>query len=77
MGETLPEVLTADTQTEGTVSPNTDRPRPVINIFIFFQLRFKSFRKILLQVEEGRVRIDVIQSARSILNQNKTLQHDF
>ena len=37
------------TQTEGTVSPNTDRPRPVNNIFIFFLLRFKSFRKILLQ----------------------------
>ena len=32
MGETVPEVLsTAEggTQTEGTVSPNTDRPRPV------------------------------------------------
>ena len=26
------------TQTEGTVSPNTDRPRPVNNIFIFFLL---------------------------------------
>ena len=76
MGETVSEVLTADTQTEDTVSPNTDRPRPVINICIFFQLRFKSFRKILLQVEEGRVRVDVIQSARSIVNQNKTLQHD-
>ena len=24
------------TQTEGTVPPNTDRPRPVNNIFIFF-----------------------------------------
>ena len=24
------------TQIEGTVSPNTDRPRPVNNIFIFF-----------------------------------------
>ena len=31
------------------VSPNTDRPRPVNNIYIFFLLRFKSFRKILLQ----------------------------
>ena len=52
LGETLPEVLsTAEggTQTEGTASPNTDRPRPVNNIFIFFLLRFKSFRKILLQ----------------------------
>ena len=28
-------------------------------------------------VEEGRVPVDVIQSARSITNQNKTLQHDF
>ena len=37
------------TQTEGSVSPNTDRPRPVNNIFIFFLLRFKSFRKFLLQ----------------------------
>ena len=26
-------------------------------------------------VEEGRVRVDVIQSARSIANQNKTLWH--
>ena len=29
------------TQTEGTVSPNTDRPRPVINIFIFFPTKFQ------------------------------------
>ena len=28
-------------------------------------------------VEEGRVCVDVIQSARSIANQNKTLQLDF
>ena len=51
LGETVPEVLSTasgGTQTEGTVSPNTDRPRPVNNIFIFFLLRFKSFRKILL-----------------------------
>ena len=46
-----------------TVSPNTDRPRPVNNIFIFFLLRYKSFRKIsfTLQpmcVEVGRVRVD-------------------
>ena len=52
MGETVPEVLSTasgGTQTEGTVSPNTDRPRPVNNIFSFFLLRFKSFKKILLQ----------------------------
>ena len=50
--ETLPEVLSmalGGTQTEGTVSPNMNRPRPVNNIFIFFLLRFKSFRKIFLQ----------------------------
>ena len=34
---------------EVTVSPNTDRPRPVNDIFIFFLLRLKSFRKFLLQ----------------------------
>ena len=28
-------------------------------------------------VKEGRVRVGAIQSARSIANQNKTLQHDF
>ena len=37
------------TQTEGTVSPNADRPKPVNKIFVFFLLRFKSFRKTLLQ----------------------------
>ena len=39
MGETVPEVLRTalgrSTQTERTVSPNADRPRPVNNIFIF------------------------------------------
>ena len=52
MGETVPKVLSTasdGTQTEGTVSANTDQPRPVNNIFIFFLLRFKSFREILLQ----------------------------
>ena len=52
LGETVPEVLSTAlgrTQTEGTVSPNMDRPRPVNNIFIFFLLRFSSFRKIVLQ----------------------------
>ena len=42
------ESASGGTQTEGTVSPHTDRPRPVNNIFIFFQLRFKSFWKIFL-----------------------------
>ena len=56
MGKTVPEVLS-------TVTPKTDRPRPVNNIFIFFQLRLKSSRKtsFTLQpmcVEVGRVRVD-------------------
>ena len=40
MGGTVPEVVsTAEggTQTEGTVSLNTDRLRPVNNILIFFR----------------------------------------
>ena len=52
LAETVPEVLSTAqgrAQTEGTVSPNTDRPRLVNNIYIFFLLRFGSFRKILLQ----------------------------
>ena len=41
LGETVPEVLS----TEGTVYPNTDRPRLVNNIFIFFLLRYKLFQE--------------------------------
>ena len=74
MGETVPEVLS--TQTEGTVSPNTDRPRPVNNIFIFFLLRFKSFRKTsasnLSVLRKAAFVLMLIQSERSIANQNKT-----
>ena len=83
LGETVPEVLSTasgGTQTERTVSPNTDRPRPVNNIFIFFLLRYKSFRKIFLHsptyVCWSRTR-SCWWSARTIANQNKTLQHDF
>ena len=44
MGKTVPEVLItaggrrprAVLKTEGTVFPNTDRPRPANNVFIFF-----------------------------------------
>ena len=44
LGKTVPEVLSmargrrprAILKTEGTVFPNTDRPRPVNNVFIFF-----------------------------------------
>ena len=44
LGKTVPEVSStalglrprAVVETEGTVFPNTDRPRPVNNIFIYF-----------------------------------------
>ena len=65
MGETVPEVLsTAEggTQTEGTVSPSTDRPRPVNKIFIFFCLDLVSEKSYFslqhMCVEIGRVRVD-------------------
>ena len=54
LGEAVPEVLSTalgregGTQTKGTVSPKTDGPRPVITFLSFFQLRFKSLRKIFL-----------------------------
>ena len=38
MRKTVPE-------TEGTVFPNTDRPRPVNNIFIYFYILFSEGRK--------------------------------
>ena len=71
MGEIVPEVLMASggTQTEGTVSPNMDCDLKVSGNF-YFSLQ-------PMCVEEGRVRVDVVQSARSIANQNKTLQDDF
>ena len=61
LGETVPEVLS--TQTEGTLSPNTDRPRPVNNIFIFSYWDLKvsekcSFALQPMCVEVGRVRVD-------------------
>ena len=51
------------TQTEGTLSPNTDRPRPVNNIFIFSYRDLKvsekcSFTLQPMCVEVGRVRVD-------------------
>ena len=53
LGKTVPEVLDtargrrprAVLKTEGTVFPNTDRPRHVNNIFIFFLNRTKGVRK--------------------------------
>ena len=65
----------------GTVSPNTDRPRPVSDMFIFSYWDLKVLRKFSFTfqpmcVEVGRVR-SCCWRARSIANQNKTLQHDF
>ena len=66
MRETVPKVLSTalgGTQTEGTVSPNMDRPRPVNNIFIFSYRDFKvsgkfSFYLQPMCVEVGRIRVD-------------------
>ena len=81
----MPEVLStalglrprAVLRPRGTVSSNTDQPRPVKNIFIFFQLRFKSFRKIYFSlqpmcVEEGHVRVDVMHMIDCKSKQNIT-----
>ena len=81
----MPEVLSTasgGTQTEGTVSPNTDRPRPVNNIFMFFLLRFKSSRKYYFSlqpmcVEVGRARFDEARDRLQTKIKNKTLQHGF
>ena len=44
MSEVL-STASGGTQTKGTISPNTDRPRLVNDIFIFFPLEFKSFEE--------------------------------
>ena len=54
LGKTVPEVLStargrrprAVLKTEGTVFPNTDRPRPANNVFIFFSLENYFIRNI-------------------------------
>ena len=66
LGETVPEVLSTasgGTQTEGTVSPNTDRPRPVITFlfFSYWDINVSGKVSFALQpmcVEVGRVRVD-------------------
>ena len=48
-GEAVPEVLSTalavGTQTEGTVSPNTDRTRPVNNIFFYFPTEIQKYQE--------------------------------
>ena len=86
MGETVPKVLSTSGSTLSTSAvlrpraqflQNMDRPRQVNNIFIFSYRDLKVLAKFYLSlqplcVEEGCVRVDVIQSVRSIANQNKT-----
>ena len=61
MGKTVPEVLST------AQDRNTDRPRPVNNIFIFSRLRFKSFC-----VEVGRVRVDEARDRLQTKQNNTT-----
>jgi len=56
LGKTVPEVLSAARgrrpraalKTKGTVFPNTDRPRPANNVFIFFSLENYFIRNIFV-----------------------------
>ena len=56
LGKTVPEVLSpargrrprAVLKTKGTVFPNTDRPRPANNVFIFFSLENYFIRNIFV-----------------------------
>ena len=56
MGKTVPEVLSTARgsrprtvlKTKGTVFPNTDRPRPANNVFIFFSLENYFIRNIFV-----------------------------
>ena len=56
LGKTVPEVLStarghrlrAMLKTKGTVFPNTDRPRPANNMFIFFSLENYFIRNIFV-----------------------------
>ena len=89
LGETVPQVLSTarDRRPRAVLKPRaqflpirTDLGKWITFIF-FFLLRFKVSGKFYFSlqpmcVEEGRVRA-VIQSAWSMANQNKTLQHDF
>ena len=70
IGKTVPEVLSV-LKTEGTVFPNTDRPRPANNVFIFFSLENYFIRNIfvdflLQQFHTVRVRL-TFRSSKPVL----------
>ena len=63
LGDPYWEKLSGGTQTKGTVSPNTDRPRPVNNFLFFSYLDLKVLRKFSfifqpMCVEVGRIFVD-------------------
>ena len=79
LGKTVPEVLTtargrrsrAVLKTKGTVIPNTDRPRPTNDVFIFFSLENYFIRNIfvdflLQQFHTVRVRL-TFRSSKPVL----------
>ena len=90
LGETVPEVLStalglwprAVLRPRAKFLPiQTDLGRwKTFLFFSYWDLKVSGKCYFSLQpmcVEEGHVRVDVIQIARSIANPNKTLQHDF
>ena len=76
LGETVP-TASGGTQTEGTVSLNTDRPRPVNNIFIFSNSNFEVSGKFFftLQPKCVEVRLVLVDEARDRL-QTKTKHYN-
>ena len=84
LGETVPEVLSTarGRRPRAQFLPiRTDLGRWITFLFFsYWDLKVSGKFSFTLQpmcVKERSVRVDVIQSARSIANQNKTLQHDF
>ena len=79
LGKTVPEVLStargrrprAVLESKGTVFPNTDRPRPANNVFIFFSLENYFIRNVfvdflLRQFRTVRVRF-TFRSSKPVL----------
>ena len=74
MGKTVPEVL--DTQDRGHSFSNTDRPRLVNNIFIFFYNRTKGMRKTRTAVIMARFATNCTISSEQIVIKTEVIQSE-